>query len=264
METLKMVVKYVNNNYPCYNSTQFTLGKYYPVLRIDSNSYRIIGDYNCDEGYLNESEVILFKVGDRFNWECNNIIYVITEFKNINDLLTINLKEEESQEPWLNWKIEAFDKAFTKIEEKLELLPIGTRVKIIAPGAFYKDEGIILGLESIYYKLAVVGCSPILILQHQVEKPEDSKSEWQPKFKVGDWVTAKQNDCVLRKIKSIDHKNKNYVTEFIDGSGSINKHYDNDLKLWQPMQELKDELAFHKEVIKNLTNLLNSRSGFRG
>jgi hypothetical protein len=103
-----------------------------------------------------------------------------------------------------------------------------------------------------------------------------------------EWTPAKQNNCVLRKIKAIDYKNTNYITEFIDGNESLNKHYNHELTLWQPMQELKDDrdllekiraaqantiskflktteelkdqLAFHKEVINNLTRLLNSKA----
>lgn len=165
---IDMAVKCIDNKGACIS---LTFGKYYPLRRIFDldGKYAIKNDVGNIDGYYSK-RFKLFKVGDRFKWECeNNIIYVITEFKNINDLLTVSLKEKESQESWVNWEMESFDKAFTKIEPteekepaKQEDLRVGEYVEILSDAIDQlAAQGEVLKLNTLFIKDLVSKCTEL-------------------------------------------------------------------------------------------------------
>jgi transcription antitermination factor NusG len=76
----------------------------------------------------------------------------------------------------------------------------------------------------------------------QLKKVDKPKEEWQPKFKVGDWVTIcscypRANQLAL--ITEI--KSDQYVLKSTYSIHTIDRMAEHTLTYWQPMQELKDQ-----------------------
>lgn len=120
----------------------------------------------------------------------------------------------------------------------LELVPIDSKLK-----KNLNISAIALTLKPRLFKIAHD------IVANDLKEKNPSKPEWQPKFKVGDWVIYKNPSSILLKIKSIDFKNENYRTEHFDGLQAFGVTELN-IKPWQPIQKLKDELAQSNEKIE--------------
>lgn len=282
---IDMVVKCLMNT---GRAEDLTINKYYPVIKLGKGC-------TCDQDdelEYTQKAFKTFKVGDRFKWECeNNVIYVINEFRYICGNLTVSIKEEKSLEPWINWKMESFDKAFTKIEPtkekepvKQEELQIGDYVEILSD-AIAHGRSIVeqCNVESAIGKIGLiskiqikdnikyiyVSNLPDKCYRHvnsyyyqsyqlkKVDKPE-MKPEWQPKFKIGVEVirlSDAEDKAQFYYVQHIDRKENTYLYSIGRGFWNYTQVEENDLISFKQIQELKDQLAAKDKEIAELREI---------
>lgn len=142
-----------------------------------------------------------------------------------------------------------------KPKEDSKLLPIGTKI-IINKNTFMGKTGVIKerGIATYVIRLDNIqlwGCTDINIYHSDVEKLKE-KPEWQPKFKVGDWVVYNSGYKSLYHINSIDYQNRMYSINTFDGFFSSLKIEEQNVELWQPIQELKERNETQAKSIKTL------------
>jgi|GEM_PF-6161513 hypothetical protein len=142
-------------------------------------------------------------------------------------------------------------------EKEPELLPIGTRVKIISNDStdFLKsgDEGIIIERTKNVYPLYSIqlDCGKIgWKTSDNIQKLEDSLPKWQPKFKVGDWVVTPKNTIGIITKSNIYSDGASHEVEWLSASGFMTSKYfgDDDLTIWQPIKELQDETELLSKI----------------
>lgn len=105
------------------------IGEFYPVRKIDVEGDYCLVDKEGYDQYLNASEVVIFKVGDRFRWKTikdQRCLVTISKIEKYDNRIMIFYKYYDSgMEPYLY--IEDFDKEMTNIEGQ----PV-EKIKIIA------------------------------------------------------------------------------------------------------------------------------------
>lgn len=107
----------------------------------------------------------------------------------------------------------------------------------VCAAAFGKISKITRIIDGKYYLDELPSICKEIYDKHNLRKVDKPKPEWQPKFKVGDWVIGNGYIVRIRGIESI--KNKSYQVFNSNGSRSTLFHFEHSLELWQPMQELK-------------------------
>ncbi len=246
----------------CIDNTKFinelTINKFYPVINETSAAYQISNDKDCIGSGYYKHRFTAFKVGDRFKHA--NSIVTIYGFQFEEKVLYIEYRYADLSSHNHIWEISAFDRQFTKIEDepvkqepvKQEPKPkfeLGQRVKV--SGCFdHLKEGYVIYVNynesRSEFTYSVEDGDPVSkkgvgnIPESSLKLVEEPKPEWQPKFKVGDWVI--NNNGIVIKIKGINNfKSKSYEVFCANGNISCLFECEEDIKLWQPMQELKDQ-----------------------
>lgn len=152
-------------------------------------------------------------------------------------------------------------------EPKQEELKVGDSVEVLsdAAGLMIATDGIqsaigkIGKIESILTDgiFRVTGLPPECYREgrlyfaywaQQLKKVDKPKDIWEPRFKVGDWVSWERS---LIKISSIDYENKLYCVEDMDG-----ELWEVHIEFWQPMQKLKEIINSQMKEIKESHELL--------
>lgn len=248
------------------DSNLITKDKYYPVIKIDEDGDIWIKDDNGDTCWFSERCFELFKVGDKFERFDKAGIAIIKEFKIIDEDIWVTYCRDPNI-PFSNLLcIKNFDILYHKFElskKEPELLPVGTRIVIIKSYYFelmWKIGTIVpseKGEKSGEYFIKLdneekMFTNPLWIPCDQIEKLEEPKPKWQPKFKVGDWVTAYWDKNRPLKVVRFDKYNRSiqYRLKYADDTNAFSEYEEEKLELFQPMQELKDEIEELKDQIK--------------